>query len=445
MACQTCLAPLNTIGDPPIYLHPTGGDTDGHQPIPIPADRLHTIARRCDFCGDPHPVWTLEGDEVAALTVGDAGGFLQNFGHRWAACATCQHLIDSNRTDRLIGRAADALGWQHDPTGRARIAQLHTAFLRHRRPGRTLITTTGWPASTIEARQLPKIRDRLARLYRSRDGLPSPHGDRQTRIRLADALDRAGLYWVDPDFTDLADHAIAGLPDTAIGQHLMPAADGLLVWAHPITDRHAHAATWTTTDRGWRLTAYRSVGAGLDGVALQHLREHIGWLVPTTATDIAEGHQLTAGDPAAVLVVTWLLIAQQLAETRPAGIDPTIRKAYTRARRPAPEVTLVHVRRQARRDNTGRTPVGATGRAYTQRFWVSGHWRNQAYGPRRSLRRPVYINPYLRKVRTTNPSGRPAPSASSATRFKGGRSRVSAAMARQAVGHPLRSTARPYR
>ncbi|MET7881388.1 hypothetical protein ABZS52_31190 [Micromonospora profundi] len=39
---------------------------------------------------------------------------------------------------------------------------------------------------------------------------------------------------------------------------------------------------------------------------------------------------------------------------------------------------------------------GSHERSQTSRFWVSGHWRNQAHGPGRSLRRPVYIHPFLR-------------------------------------------------
>jgi hypothetical protein len=36
------------------------------------------------------------------------------------------------------------------------------------------------------------------------------------------------------------------------------------------------------------------------------------------------------------------------------------------------------------------------GRAYTVRWMVRGHWRQQPYGPQRALRRPVWINPHVK-------------------------------------------------
>jgi hypothetical protein len=46
------------------------------------------------------------------------------------------------------------------------------------------------------------------------------------------------------------------------------------------------------------------------------------------------------------------------------------------------------------------------------RWVVSGHWRNQAHGPNRSLCRPIYIEPHLkgpcRPERATTRDGRSA-------------------------------------
>lgn len=109
-------------------------------------------------------------------------------------------------------------------------------------------------------------------------------------------------------------------------------------------------------------------------------------------------HQVLPSDhPAAALLATWLLIAQQSAQVTTAEADKAVRKAYARSNRPAPEVRIVRIRahlntppRRARAASSG------PGHPQTSRFWVSGHWRNQPYGPGRALRRPVYINPFLR-------------------------------------------------
>ena len=38
LACATCHAPLNVLGDPPSYLHPLSFTTDGHEPVRSLAD-----------------------------------------------------------------------------------------------------------------------------------------------------------------------------------------------------------------------------------------------------------------------------------------------------------------------------------------------------------------------------------------------------------------------
>jgi hypothetical protein len=217
MACATCHAPLSILGDPPAYIHPLSLATDGHRPVPVPAAQLDTIARRCDFCGDPHPVWSLHGGNVTVVAVsGDGGGLAQDYGKVWAACAPCESLAVAGDLDGLVARAGAALGWRQGDEAQQQIARLHGVFLASRPAGRRLITTTAWPHTSVAARDLPKVRDRLVRLYRSSDQLPGPYGDRQLPDDLADGLLQARLYWIDPEFTTLAGHAAGQLPDTGI-------------------------------------------------------------------------------------------------------------------------------------------------------------------------------------------------------------------------------------
>lgn len=278
MACQICLAPLNTLGT--TYVHPIQLATDGHQPVPVPVSQLDTVHRTCDFCGDPYPTWTLLGGEVAAIALDTAAGLVQNFGHAWAACVTCQTYIDDGRHDKVLDRAVRALGLDNHPQARERIAHLHRAFLNARVPGRTLITTTAWPATAITARELPKVRDRLARFYRGTDELPLALAGTDARQQIAAGLDRARLFWIDDDFTDLAEYAAEQLPDVTITRDLMPTTDGLIVWSRPVTPRQITATSWTTTSDGWHVVTYRTIGGGLDGKPLQRLREHVGWIAP---------------------------------------------------------------------------------------------------------------------------------------------------------------------
>ncbi|MFG1766906.1 hypothetical protein ACGFIH_26535 [Micromonospora parva] len=396
MACQTCLSPLNTLGMPPTYVHPTHLATDGHKPAPVPVSQLDTVRRTCDFCGDPYPIWTMHGGEVTAIAIGPTAGLVQDFGDSWAACAACQTHIDEGRNDIVIDRAIRALGLANHPHVRTRIEELHQAFLNARLAGRTLITTTTWPATTITATALPKVRDRLTRFYRGTDNLPATLGITDTRQQIADGLERSHLYWIDNDFTDLAEHAAAQLPAVRVSRDLIPSTDGILIWPRPVTHLQLTAASWADTPHGRAVVLYRTIGGGLHGKPLQRLREQVGWLAPTRATHLSEQQVIPGDHPAAALVATWLLIAQQAAEVTTARVDKTIARTYARTNRPVPELRIVHIRGRRTTGSHGEPKRGSQERSQTSRFWVSGHWRNQAHGPGRSLRRPVYIHPFLR-------------------------------------------------
>jgi hypothetical protein len=366
MACATCLTPLNTLGD--TYIHPIGiRAIHRHPPVPVPVTDLDTVRRTCDFCSDPYPLWTLTGGDVAAVITSGTSGLLQNFGDRWAACAPCHQHITDHRHDLLTQRALRALP-ALDATAQHKLAELHDSFLAGLQPGRTLITTTAWPpASTITAHAL------------------------------ADRLEQAHLYWVDPTFTDLTATAAQSLPTTTVTADLIPGTAGILAWATPIGD--TAAITWTMHDTTIHLVRYRTIGNGLDQHALQTVREDVGWLAPIAAHSFAEGGTVNpkASAGVAVPLATWLLMSQPAADTSTVDIDKPTRRRYARQDRPLPDVRLVHLRAGHR------TPTGAPRAesqleraAPAQRVWVTGHWRNQPHGPGRTLRRPVYIHPFLR-------------------------------------------------
>ena len=58
-----------------------------------------------------------------------------------------------------------------------------------------------------------------------------------------------------------------------------------------------------------------------------------------------------------------------------------------------PKVTVVQLRRR----DTHPAPTGTAGRTYSCRWVVSGHWRNQPYGPAGSKQyRPIWIEGYIK-------------------------------------------------
>lgn len=98
----------------------------------------------------------------------------------------------------------------------------------------------------------------------------------------------------------------------------------------------------------------------------------------------------------AALASAWLLMEQPLLIDRTRErADKSTARAYARDSLSTPEVTVVDLRRQY-------TPAdqeeneGMPGRHYRHRWVVSGHWRNQAYGPDRSLRRKTWVPSYVK-------------------------------------------------
>jgi hypothetical protein len=128
------------------------------------------------------------------------------------------------------------------------------------------------------------------------------------------------------------------------------------------------------------------------------LRHEIGWLVPIHVEHVGRRAALDGSHPLSPLVTTWLLINQQMAEAVPTKLPKGIAKAYQRSNRPAPDVRIVRIKPRSTSPTPERTEPGSAGTRATpdHRFWVSGHERQQAYGPGRGLRRPIDIQPFLK-------------------------------------------------
>ncbi|KAB1128812.1 hypothetical protein F6X68_30190 [Micromonospora sp. AMSO12t] len=465
--CATCGVPLTVItthGERTFH-HPDHSPQD-HDPHPIPLAQLANSQMMCDFCSAPHPVATFTfGNLDVAMSTDAAGVRMHNLGNSWAACEICARLVEQRDPEGLTRRAHKRARRHHGRVAGARVLRpLHQALFAAtpntpvRRPLSSHDATppvvgslSDAPAApefrSLRPQMLPKVRNRLVRFWRTsgqgylldvvasgeRYKVPGhvfpgadlhapaafvdardPEPLRQYTALMANHVENARIFWIDPDFTTLAAHAARDLPDVRIEPVEMPAPDGLLIWHTPVyqpTDLQTGitvpiiAAQWGPVPGGVWITFYTPAevlaqGRQLTEPDLQGLRERIGWLVPvSTGAGLRFGQPYTPASEQTrlmlcSLIATWILTTQPDAEITDEPADKATRKAYQRTNRPAPLVRLVRLRRkhQPRRDTSGDTPT----RVYTRRWWVSGFFREQPWGPGRALRRRTYVRPHVK-------------------------------------------------
>lgn len=255
----------------------------------------------------------------------------------------------------------------------------------------------------------------------------------------AQALRGAELYWVSRDMVDVVLEASKSLPEWT-PQAAMPAATGLLCWAksagtvssgvptpeavemeldqpgvvaRPLDQQVATIIDiswdavfwWTRPDGLLQLTPASRAEQNPEVLRMAHTTSPL-WAAHTIMvrpdvprTDEANGAE-SAHPFVSALGAAWLLMTQpNVTETRTIGPAPEPRARpdpaddtdmAAPARRPS-TVTIVDLLRaqtQSRSVDSGRT--------YSHRFPVSGHWRQQACGPGFSQRKPRYIGDYLK-------------------------------------------------
>lgn len=402
MACAVCTYALNAIDDNGTltFEHPILPRKDHHKVVPVPAHQLEDVYRRCHICSTDEPLWMYRTPEFEAISVGGKHPVTQTYSSQWKVCCPCAQLIEQDNTVALTQRSVDAIGWRRTGPEAQILAGIHRFIVLTREPGRTLLTTGAWSPAQLRASTLPKVRDRLAGLLRGPVGLPAPLDHAERRGLLAEGLDQARLVWIDPEFTALVAQVLADLPTTAITHRIVPKGSGLLAWSSPVDQRHRiAAASWTPRPDGWQMVCYRSLGLDLPPTVMQTVRHEVGWLIPVHAVHVRHEVTVDGDSPLAALVASWLIIAQQLTRDEPTPVDPPIRKAYARAHRPPPEVRLLRIKPASSQPRPAQAEPDRTpsGRAKPDhRYWVSAHPRNQPYGPGRSLRKVIEIDPYLK-------------------------------------------------
>jgi hypothetical protein len=226
------------------------------------------------------------------------------------------------------------------------------------------------------------------------------------------ALENAALIWIAREMVDLAVAAAESLPEWSPSAAI-PATSGLVCLAKPaghfrwpVPGSNTEVITMPVDALSW------AARAGSVGVTVAFRWDRVGdrlaQILPRQPlvqhpvgvwdlnTPVAPRVEDGGASPLAFLGAAWLLMGQdRVTETRTITTEslPTTtgRAGDTVA---PPTVTLVELRRIASQE-ASESEAGA-GRRYSRRFFVTGHWRQQAVGPNRSLRKPIWISPYVK-------------------------------------------------
>ena len=248
--------------------------------------------------------------------------------------------------------------------------------------------------------------DQEARTPQERAGLPALERGREV-------LASADLYWVSAEMTELALDAATDLPEW-IPFAEAPAPTGLVLYERDLPDRSpllAAQEAWVDGSPEQRRAQtmamcgmmWACVAGGLTVWPVMRepratpptiITGALATTVPSTKPIIDYPDRWSG--PMALLGATWVLMGQdKVASSTPRDVD-TGRDAAIRARRgqgPA-RVQVIDLRPMRYVPTQESDPD--TGRTYTHRWVVRGHWRQQPVGEGRAQRRPTWVHSYLK-------------------------------------------------
>lgn len=248
----------------------------------------------------------------------------------------------------------------------------------------------------LRASDTPAIRDRI---ISERTPLPG--------------LRKFPMYWVSESMGRLVSQQVEHMPDWSPSM-CRPAPSGLMVF--PIPSAHSMAMqstvfTWMTLDSGdMEVVAYDSIGGLLAETIRVTLPADATLPLPEGEIIHPEGKNLIQKFRNAAKTIdhvqgsmthialqsmgcAWIMMQQPTL----AG-SKRVRGAKVPGRRAPkkPEIIQYITLRKIPTNAAVEHPSAHEGREYHVRWWVKGHWRQQAVGVGRKLRRPVYIAPHIK-------------------------------------------------
>jgi hypothetical protein len=265
---------------------------------------------------------------------------------------------------------------------------------------------------------MPKLRDQMLKFLDDPDAAIRANtsaGLQPGLDGLAASLRVGGLYWVAPDMAALAVSSGGQLAAARWATADRPSPCGLILFDGGIGHIDSgsvsipiEAMAWGPHDGDcmiWLMLSRRRLAAEMTRTDVTLQEEKIpplipvyGFAAPVTAEPVSMAELDTVDAPltvVAALASAWLLMQQPvLVDRTMERPDKSTLRAYRRAGRQDPDVTVMDLRRKYVPQD--RDPDAGSGRHYKHRWIVSGHWRNQPYGPGQSLRRQTWVPSHVK-------------------------------------------------
>ena len=264
----------------------------------------------------------------------------------------------------------------------------------------------------------------------------APNHDRVVRSleEVGHFLEAPELSWMDTNVCELIESTLSSLPDWS-PQSCIPSPSGLIglerstlrvpyesAWDDAFVPVDVAAIGWETRQNTLRVFTLAYTG-NIPGDVRSPLRKNLALEVMTTSTvPLDEDVSGLSVQPVASISLNVEDFAQAAEKTLATLGSVWLLLAQDRVLNEAP--ATVKVKKRGRSGDTYRSPVSVSVRSLTTRsrstgsskggrekattrWWVRGHWRQQAWGKDRALRKPVYIAPHTAGAKDADVDTRP--------------------------------------
>jgi hypothetical protein len=265
-----------------------------------------------------------------------------------------------------------------------------------------------WPTSPT---QLPELRAQLLDdewIWEAVDVLSVLHSDIPRARPLRDSMREASLWWIGADCCDLLAQAAPSMPPVDLTTGFVPDLEGLVWLERPLYGSHGQIPG---VEVGFDLVHWLpSYVQGLASVSIITWRLFpnnpelapaplgrsdwpYGWRTDRRAAEVTQLQHQSIVEDRRLLAALWQLSCQpNMTGTTQVHADRAARRRLERRGHEPQPVRLVNlVTRRSRA-----TPLSSGARQYTCRWPVKAHWRQQAYGPGRTLRKAILIAQQVR-------------------------------------------------